>query len=514
MKNTSTQRIVVLLLGCIVFLCPSLSTAFSASILHVSGLEDTMIIRLDCSNISGSIHPFGDINDGPTPIKNEPRYVDLTEHYRDIGITSIRTHDLFGPTDMTTIFPDWNADPTNESSYHFETSDPLITSMIHAGCQVFYRLGESAGDNQTLRNPPANFTKWAEVCKHISMHYNEGWKQGFSYNIVYWEIWNEPDLTGFWNGTAGQYYELYHITADTMKAWNSSLKIGGPCTSSVTNANYTQGFLQYVKDHDVPLDFFSWHRYASTPFEMYNASRYIRLLLDSYGYFDAENINTEWNLDILTPQRDKDNARNAAFTACSLTAFQDAQLDHAYRYRGNQDNNWLMRFLGLDLSLFTYDGVYKRPALTYKVMKEIAQDTPLRLSTPIMDASTGITYLAGISEDRTNISILISNFDAADTEYALELSNLPWNTTYSAVQYLIDETHHLEITNKTTQDTSFYTLTQTLKTNSVHFYRLTNSSLIPLEGPPVAKIPFLLRLHFIDPLTRILAILIVLFILS
>ncbi|HIH28387.1 MAG TPA: hypothetical protein HA260_01135 [Thermoplasmata archaeon] len=514
MNNSPVQGIGILLLGFLVFLCPSFSASFPPSIVHTSVSTDALLIQLDCSNISGIIRRFGDINDGPTPIKDEPRYVDLTDQYRDIGIASIRTHDLFGPTDMTTIFPDWTADPTNESSYHFETSDPLITKMIDAGCRVFYRLGESAGDNETLRNPPENIMKWAEVCRHISMHYNEGWKQGFNYNITYWEVWNEPDLTGFWNGTADQYYELYHITADTMKAWNSSLKIGGPCTSSVTNVNYTQGFLQYLKDHEVPLDFFSWHRYAGTPYEMYNASRYIRLLLDSYGYVDAENINTEWNLDILTPQRDKDNARNAAFTACCLTVFQDAQLDHAYRYRGNQDNNWLMRFLGLDLSLFTYTGVYKRPALTYIAMNDIIRDTPLRLSTPLMDASTGITYLGGISEDGTNISILISNFDAYDTPYALEMSNLPWGTSYTVVEYLIDETHHLEITNKTTHDPSPYSLTRTLQSNSVHFYRFTTSSVLPAEGPSVAKIPFLLRLHLLDSLTRILAILIVLLILS
>jgi Glycosyl hydrolases family 39 len=514
MRTSPVQRMVVLLLGCLLFLCPSLSALLSPTMVDSSVADDALIIPLDCSNISGVIRPYGHINDGPTPIKDDPRYVDLTSQYRDIGITSIRTHDLFGPTDMTTIFPDWNADPTNASNYHFETSDPLITRMIQAGSHVFYRLGESAGDNETLRSPPSNFTKWAEVCKHISMHYNDGWNQGFSYNIVYWEVWNEPDLTGFWNGTADQYYELYHITADTMKAWNASLKIGGPCTSSVTNTNYTTRFLQYVTDHDVPLDFFSWHRYATSPFEMYNASRCIRSLLDSYGLSDAENINTEWNLDILTPQRDKDNARNAAFTACCLTVFQDAGLDFAYRYRGNQENNWLMRFLGLDLSLFTYKGMYKRPALTYLVFKDISQDTPLRLSTPIMDASTGVTYLAGISEDRTNLSILLSNFDAGDTPYTLELSHLPWDAPYTVAHYVIDETHHLEIEDKTTVDTSNYTFTQTLPSNSVHFYRFTNSSVIPAEGPGVANIPFLLRLQFLDPLARILSILIILLILS
>ncbi len=514
MKNNLRHGMGILLLVFLAFLCPSLSASLSNHSLLGTDSNEMISIFLDCSNISGVIRPYGNINDGPAPIKNEPRYADITTQYQDIGITSIRTHDLFGPTDMTTIFPDWAADPTIESNYHFETSDVLITRMIDAGCDVFYRLGESASDNETLRKPPENFTKWAEVAKHISMHYNDGWNHGFFYNIIYWEVWNEPDLNGFWNGTAEQYYELYHVTADTMKSWNASLKIGGPCTSSITNVIYTQGFLEYITDHDVPLDFFSWHQYASTPFEMFNASRYIRQLLNSYGYVDAENINTEWNLDILSPQRDKDNARNAAFTACCLTVFQDAQLDHAYRYRGNQENNWLMRFLGLDLSLFTYDGIYKRPALTYKAMKDITQDTPLRLATPQMDSSTGITYLAGISEDRTNISILISNFNADTTAYNLELSNLPWDATYTVAQYLIDETHHLEITNKTTYNASPYTLTKTLKTNTAHIYRITNTSVLPAEGPPVAKIPFLLRLHFLDPLTRILAVFIVLLILS
>ncbi len=514
MDNIPLRWLGVILLSSLVFLCPSLSASFEPALIHSSVPSDRLRISLDCADINGTIHPFGDINDGPAPIKNETRYVDLTAQYHDIGIRSIRTHDLFGPTDMTTIFPDWTADPTDESSYQFETSDSQITHMIEAGCQVFYRLGESAGDNETLRKPPANFTKWAEVAAHISMHYNDGWKQGFSYNIVYWEVWNEPDLSGFWNGTADQYYELYHVTADAMKAYNSSLKIGGPCTSSVTNFNYTQGFLQYITDHDVPLDFFSWHRYAATPYEMSNASRHIHQLLDTYGYATVENINTEWNLDILTPQRDKDNARNAAFTACCLTVFQDAQLDHAYRYRGNQDNNWLMRFLGLDLSLFTSTGVFKRPALSYLAMEEIVKETPLRLSTPPMDASDGITYLAGISEDRTNISILLSNFDATDTPYTLELSNLPWNASYTVAEYLIDETHHLEIINQTTQDQSTSPLIGTLRTNSIHFYRLTNTSMLPMEGPSVAKIPFLLRLHMLDPITRILAILLVLLILS
>lgn len=346
------------------------------------------------------------------------------------------------------------------------------------------------------------------------MHYNDGWDNGYYYNITYWEIWNEPDLEGFWNATAQDYYQLYKTTVQTLKTYNSSLKIGGPCTSSISNTDYTTGFLTYLNNNNLPLDFFSWHQYADTPNQLYTSSKNVRNLLDNNGFLDCENINTEWNINILTPQRDKDNAKNAAFTTCSLTAFQDAYLDYAFRYRGTQDPNWLMRLIGFDLSLFTYDGKYKTPTLAYLAMHYLTQDTPIRLTTPTMDASQGITYLAGISEDNTNVTIIISNYKKDDITYNLELSNLPWDTTYTAAIYHIDNSQHLEITEQKNITTSTYTTTQKLKSQTVQFIRVTNTTTIPDEGPNTARIPFLLHLRILDPLTRALGIFLIILIFS
>lgn len=491
----------------IILFSVSFTTAFPSSTTHTTAM-DSFVISLDCTQTGDAIKPYAEINCGPAPIYYVKNSVDITKQYQDIGINFIRTHDFFGPTDVSTIFPDWNANPYEENSYNFTSSDEVITSIINAGCEVFYRLGESASDNNSLCIPPENMTKWAEVCKHIVMHYNNGWNNGYHYNITYWEIWNEPDLDGFWDGTADEYYTLYHTIVQTLKAYDPSLKIGGPCTSSIEDTNFTTRFLSYIVDNNLPLDFYSWHRYADTPHELYTGSIAIRSLLDSYGFTDCESINTEWNINILTPQRDKDNAKNAAFTACSLTAFQDAGIDHAFRYRGTQENNWLMRFIGFDLALFTHDGIYKTPALSYTAMHYLIRDTPLRLSTHTMDASNGITYLAGISEDKTNISILISNYEAPDTSYTLNLTNLPWNkTSYTAVFYLIDEDHHLEIVENITSNEPIYSATQTLKKSTIHFIRLTNSTVIPDEGPLAASIPLFLRLCIFDPITRIIGIL-------
>lgn len=470
-------------------------------------INQNLIIELDCAQIDGIIRHFGGINCGPLPNHDVKDGIDLTEQYQDVGIDFIRTHDFGGPTDISTIFPNFSADPNLESSYDFKSSDRFITGIINAGCKVFYRLGESASVNNSLRQPPENFSKWAEICKHIVMHYNDGWADGYHYNITYWEIWNEPDLVGFWTGTVEEYYELYHVTVQKLKSYDSSLKIGGPCTSSIENNNYTTGFLSYIEENNLPLDFYSWHMYAYTPYQLYNASLNVRNILDTFGFIGTESINTEWNINIGIPQRDKDNSKNAAFTACALAVFQDAGIDHAFRYRSTQDNNWLMRFIGFDLSLFSYDGLYKTPALTYKAMHYITCDTPIRLITPIMDSSNGITYLAGISEDKSNITVLISNFEAEDVEYTLNIENLPWNSSYRVLHYLIDDETHLEITEDMNSDSHAFSLTKTIKTSTVNLFRLTNSSSMPDEGPPTASIPLILRLKIFDPIAALLGIL-------
>ena len=450
--------------------------------------HDSISIDIDCNSINGRIKFFGDINDGPLPVKNG---VNLTKQYKEIGIKFIRTHDFYGPTDISSIFPDWNASVNDEKSYNFSSSDVVIKSIVENGFNVFYRLGESASDNKSKALPPKNFTKWAEICKHIVMHYNDGWCHGYHFNIKYWEIWNEPDLKGFWSGTAEDYYGLYEITAKTLKEYDASLKIGGPCVASIKNENFTSEFLNYVVSHNIPIDFFSWHMYDSNPYNLYKASLYVRKLLDSYSLHDCENINTEWNIGILSPQRDKDSEKNAAFTASCLIAFQNCNLEYAFRYRGTQDNSWLARLLGLDLSLFTYDGKYKMPALAYLAFHYM-ENTPYMIEANI---GNGTSYIAGVSKDKRNVSILISNY-GNDMPYELKIENL-LDARYKIAYYLIDSSHHLQII-KRDNASSTYESHATIKKNSVIFIYATTSRLPP-EGPPTAKIPLLLRLRILDP---------------
>jgi len=494
---------------CIFLISLSFTAGLFVSYNSQLNITDNFHIKLDCEHTDGLINHFSEINCGPLPNPNVEG-INLANQFKKTGFNFVRTHDFNGPTDVSSIFPNMAKDPTIATNYNFSLSDRYISEIIDADCQVFYRLGESATTTESLRRPPDNISKWAEICKHIIMHYNEGWADGFYYNISYWEIWNEPDLDGFWNGTTEQYYELYKVTATTLKQHNPELKIGGPCTSSIYNLNFTSEFLSFIKNEQIPLDFFSWHMYADTPFQLYNGSKLIRNLLDTHGFYDTENINTEWNYNILSPQRDKDNAKNAAFTACVLSTFQDAGIDYAFRYRATQDNNPLVRFIGFDLSLFTNNGLFKIPALTYLAFQYLSVDTPIRLKNPVVNTTNKVTSLAGISKDDTNISVLISNFHAPETNYKLIIDHIPWKSNYTVAHYVIDKNHHLQQIDKFWQKEAVLYLNNSIHPSTVHFFRLTNTSLLPDEGPIPAKIPFFLQIPIFDNFSKILAILLML----
>ncbi len=190
--------------------------------------------------------------------------------------------------------------------------------MRRAGTEPFFRLGQTIehGPKKYGVLPPKDFAKWARICEHVIRHYNEGWGWGLDqahttrnvawsnqFNIVYWEIWNEPDLDPAdgelpsnprcWGGTVTNFFEFYETAAKHLKGKFPNLKIGGPALCS--NEKWACRFLDYCRDRKVPLDFFSWHIYARTPEPLAGRCTRMRKYLDERGFTKTESILNEWN---------------------------------------------------------------------------------------------------------------------------------------------------------------------------------------------------------------------------
>lgn len=399
-------------------------------------------LHVDASKVIGEIRSFQGLNGPPTPIM--AGLPTLIDQYKKLRIDQVRTHDFMGPTEIDSefvlgngalrwlipddvqragvvktgnasiIFPDTTADPEKPESYNFGPTDKVIESIRATGAEVYYRIGRSWGANI---NPPDDFDKFAAIVKHIAMHYNQGWDNGFHDSIRYWEFWNEPE--GFWSGTPQQFYQLYEKTVRALKSVDPSLKVGGDAKAfPYDDGGYREGFVDYCASHHLPLDFYSWHTYANGSADPYDAVRLakdIREMLDAHGYPKAESILSEWNLSADFTDAEKaelESAHNAAYIGAVLSYLQDTRIDHAHFYRG--DAAWM--------GLFDLKGRYFKTAYAFEAMGKMLY-TSQRLSVEGTD-TFGYAALAGRSKDGKTIQILISNY-AIPKNYKPDLMPMP-----------------------------------------------------------------------------------------
>jgi hypothetical protein len=342
--------------------------------------------------------------------------VDASIGYRMARIDLVRTHDAYGPGDIDakfetaaapggalisakrdvyTIFPNPDANPEDPASYRFGPTDKLIASIEKIGAQVIFRLGRSEGADP---KPPPDFDRYAAIAKHIVLHYNRGWANGFHYGIRYWEVWNEPDLANlFWGGTPQQFFDLYGRLARAVKAADSSALVGGPAIAKPNdNSPYRDEFMRYVRSAHVPLDFYSWHWYATDsndPRDFARIAADLRTRLDRFGLAKTRSLLTEWNYGLSDPPPSP--LVRASFITSALLYMQDAPIDAATLYRAD--------------NVFGADGA--TPDKTGQALIALGEmkTTPVRLAVEGGDLD-GLAVIAGRSRDHRVLRILISNY--------------------------------------------------------------------------------------------------------
>ena len=269
------------------------------------------VLKFDLSRNDGKFKILNATNGGPWHKRHaKDQFRSNFEDYKNARIPYSRNHDsnacgIYGGPyahDISAIFPNFDADENDPNSYDFACTDESILATLDAGTKTFFRLGQTIEHQIKKHNtlPPKDFHKWARICEHIIRHYTEGWANGFSHDMPYWEIWNEPDLDEddspnkrTWGGLKSQFFDLYEITAKHLKSCFPHLKIGGPALA--WRLNWAEEFLSEMQKRQVPIDFFSWHIYCTDPQIILDKAQKVKDLLVKYGYANAETILNEWN---------------------------------------------------------------------------------------------------------------------------------------------------------------------------------------------------------------------------
>ena len=419
---------------------------------------NTYTLSVDFSSIRGQIKPMHGIGQPPMTGLSNSMFHYLTR----AGIPYSRLHDVGGwmggglYVDIPNLFRDFDADETDPASYDFAFTDKIITGLMEAGCEPYFRLGVTIENAHMVKayriSPPKDFAKWARICEHVIRHYTEGWAEGFTYPITYWEIWNEPDdcykneTAAMWKGSPEEFYELYSVTARHLKTcFGDRIKVGGYGHCGVYEyqkdlhltgidgedsyiydftISFLHGFLKYQRKTNAPIDFFSWHVYDNchpTTREDFRIigehADYVRRILDHYGYTKTEHHLNEWNL--FTDVRHRDDPLGAAKalgfmlmmqnTSTDLMCFYDGGLGFSpYRCLINPDTGYPYRTY---YAFMMYDSLYRLGNVAESVCSH-----PGILTQAAVDGKKSVITAANPTHEAVILSPEIAGFTPTDVQ--------------------------------------------------------------------------------------------------
>ena len=180
----------------------------------------------------------------------------------ELGFRYIRFHAIFH--DVLGTYKEINGKP----SYDWTKIDYLYDRLLNIGIKPFVELGFTP---EAMRSSDQSIFYWHGNTSHPDLEKWSGLVDAFVRHLEsrygkkeiqswFFEVWNEPNLDGFWeNADQKAYFNLYATTAHAIKSIDTDLKIGGPSTAG---AAWVPEFLEFAKSTNTSVDFITTHTYG------------------------------------------------------------------------------------------------------------------------------------------------------------------------------------------------------------------------------------------------------------
>ena len=231
---------------------------------HAQAATPRMIV-VDLQDSAGPIDHFFDLSVGsdyPGTLLRRDSMAQLKRTVDETGFRYIRFHAIFHDALGTVRVED------GKTAYNWTKIDELYDDLLARHIKPFVELGFTPEALATSKN---SIFYWKGNTSHPKP---EGWHDlidAFTRHIEqrygraevrswFFEVWNEPNLSGFWEGGDQMaYFELYDQTARAIKSVDPMLRVGGPSTAG---AAWVSEFLAHVKQSGAPIDFVTTHTYG------------------------------------------------------------------------------------------------------------------------------------------------------------------------------------------------------------------------------------------------------------
>jgi xylan 1,4-beta-xylosidase len=217
------------------------------------------------NNSTGPVDHFFDLSVGsdfPGTLIRDDSQTQLKLTVDELGFRYIRFHAIFHDVLGTVRIED------GKTVYNWSKIDQLYDDLQARHIRPFVELGFTPQALATSENsvfywhgntshpkPEAWHNLVDAFIRHIEERYGRD-----EVRTWYFEVWNEPNLSGFWEGADQKaYFDLYDLTAKTIKSIDPVLRVGGPSTAG---AAWVPEFLAHVKQSGASVDFVTTHTYG------------------------------------------------------------------------------------------------------------------------------------------------------------------------------------------------------------------------------------------------------------
>ncbi len=241
----------------------AVSSVPSASAQTPQGVPREIVANV--KDVSGPVDRFFDLSVGsdfPGTLIRDDSQAQLKQTTDELGFRYIRFHAIFHDV-LGTVRVE-----NGKTSYDWNKIDQLYDDLLARHIKPFVELGFTpkalATSDSSIFYWHGNTSHpkpdgWRDLMSAFTRHIEERYGKA-EVRTWFFEVWNEPNLSGFWEGgDQNAYFELYDLTAKTIKSVDSALRVGGPSTAG---AAWVPEFLAHVKQSGAPVDFVTTHTYG------------------------------------------------------------------------------------------------------------------------------------------------------------------------------------------------------------------------------------------------------------
>ncbi|MGD0829725.1 MAG: beta-xylosidase [Terracidiphilus sp.] len=223
------------------------------------------VIVVNLNDSAGPVDRFFDLSVGsdyPGTLIRDDSQEQLKVAVDELGFRYIRFHAIFHDALGTVRVED------GKTVYNWSKIDKLYDDLLARHIKPFVELGFTPKALATSQN---SIFYWNGNTSHPKP---DGWRDlvdAFARHLEarygkeevrtwFFEVWNEPNLSGFWEGGDQKaYFELFDLTSKTIKSIDPRLRVGGPSTAG---AAWIPEFLAHVKQSGAAVDFVTTHTYG------------------------------------------------------------------------------------------------------------------------------------------------------------------------------------------------------------------------------------------------------------